>query len=438
MLGRPCLHAHARRQALVPILLLVVIIADPTMAQAQSPPFAAVDACLQQEMQQKNLPGASMAIALDGALAHTSAFGVRQLGTQRYVDTDTIFRINSTTKMMGAAAVMQQVERGRLDLDAPITDYVPDLRFAEPWDASALTTLINGHANMQGTVDCALRELAGLEPQPQGGGAGGPATWGRYSGSYEIQDVYGARWMAHVELQGGRLRIHHPDWQLPARLDLEGRDCGRLDWSSAFDVDRPRIRAYGLVEPLSWKDQPVVQEDPEDPTDSGFRVDVELEGELGYLAAWLFEEADDNLELYLLQDRNGDGDFAWPDELVQRLTTPTSGGIFVPARSTPGAYQIWVHGRQVAGAGSRFRLDLVAVAGVDLALRDQPERLQAGRTASLELCAEPAADYDGPRVGLVEIDFGASGAIGRVPIVRMPGDPPAPRLYLPWLAGEQD
>ncbi len=108
-------------------------------APDQDDPFPAIDACLQQEMSQRGYPGASMAIAMDGKLVHASAFGVRRRGAAERVDTETIFRINSTTKMMGAAAVMQLVEQGQLDLHAPITDYIPELAFAAPWSASDLT-----------------------------------------------------------------------------------------------------------------------------------------------------------------------------------------------------------------------------------------------------------------------------------------------------------
>lgn len=114
--------------------------------------FAAVDACLRQEMGNKSIPGASMAIAMQGELAHTYAFGLRRAGAPERVDTETIFRINSTTKMMAAAAVMREVEAGRLDLHAPITRYVPELRLKAPWDASSLS-LHNLLANAGGLPD---------------------------------------------------------------------------------------------------------------------------------------------------------------------------------------------------------------------------------------------------------------------------------------------
>ena len=42
------------------------------------------------------------------------------------VSPDTHFRIASMTKMVATTAALQQVERGNLDLDAPVEQYVPD------------------------------------------------------------------------------------------------------------------------------------------------------------------------------------------------------------------------------------------------------------------------------------------------------------------------
>jgi len=55
------------------------------------------------------------------------------------VDPDTIFRIGSVTKQMTAAAVMQQVELGRVDLDAPVTDYIPEFVVGGRWPADRIT-----------------------------------------------------------------------------------------------------------------------------------------------------------------------------------------------------------------------------------------------------------------------------------------------------------
>lgn len=106
---------------------------------AQQDPFAAIDACVGQEMEQKEVPGAQIAIMQDGELAYERGYGVKHREEGGDIDSDTLFRVGSVTKMMTAAAVMQQVDAGNVELDAPVTDYVPHLEIAGPWPASSTT-----------------------------------------------------------------------------------------------------------------------------------------------------------------------------------------------------------------------------------------------------------------------------------------------------------
>ena len=704
--------------------------------QDQDAAVERVEACLLKEMRDKNIPGASMGIALDGELAFAKGYGIRRVGSSERVDSETIFRINSTTKMMAAAAVMLEVEAGRLDLHAPITDHLPDLRLKPRWDASdlslhallanagampdpfldfrkmpqefgmpewgmdlstwaaglekvhlyappgrfwnysspnfslaalpvervsgmsfadyvtqklwqpagmhvttfdpeavvasgnyatghirrdpryepadfqriyalpaggafstptemikwaqvlmrdggdvlspktveamttpyfeaqsvpwtprsyygygifmdnyqeraepnrtvqvlrhpgngrgygtefvwvpalgfAIVTIINDHNNMHATVDCALRELAGLEKVPISNLRTRSDSWWPLSGSYVIQDVYGARWMAQVDWDPSGLRVHYPEWimaprlaellpepvamrqmhlksfayefggdqrvtfepdrlrernqlnssfmrnqyfvgqrvgELPARIDLQGESCVPLRLRSGLNVegfDR-KIRAYGLSRPMALRKAAIRQDDTDRPERSHIKIDIDLaaEQELGFLMAWLFEESDDNLELYLMQDENQDGDFSWPAELVQRLTSAQAQGIFVPSRPAGGTYQLWVQGAKVAGANSQFDLDLVAVSGDDLHLNDVPENLWAGQEKTFQVCSSRSrplapnferagSDLGQVHLGMIEMDFGQPGMLARVPVYWRPDAPSDWRMYLP-------
>ncbi|MFB7511213.1 serine hydrolase domain-containing protein, partial [Streptomyces broussonetiae] len=65
--------------------------------------------------------------ARDGSDRWTGAAGVADVDTGRPVQPGMRQRIGSISKTFTAVAVLQQVERGRIDLDAPIGDYLPDL-----------------------------------------------------------------------------------------------------------------------------------------------------------------------------------------------------------------------------------------------------------------------------------------------------------------------
>ena len=64
--------------------------------------------------------------------------GSRSGAATTAVNPETIFRIGSVTKQMTAAAVMQQVELGRVDLDAPVTDYIPEFEIGGRWPADRI------------------------------------------------------------------------------------------------------------------------------------------------------------------------------------------------------------------------------------------------------------------------------------------------------------
>src|SRR2546430_623690 len=85
------------------------------------------------------VPGVALGLWHDGQ-EHMAGFGVTNVNHPLPVDADTLFQIGSTTKTVTATAAMRLVERGVLDLDAPVRTYLPDLRLADD-DVAARVTL---------------------------------------------------------------------------------------------------------------------------------------------------------------------------------------------------------------------------------------------------------------------------------------------------------
>jgi methyl acetate hydrolase len=79
------------------------------------------------------VPGVVAMITSRSANIYEGAAGERLLGGQA-MTTDTVFAIYSTTKAITGTAVMQCVEEGKLDLDAPAKTYVPDIGKLEVLD----------------------------------------------------------------------------------------------------------------------------------------------------------------------------------------------------------------------------------------------------------------------------------------------------------------
>lgn len=89
------------------------------------------------------VPGASIAVAVDGRVVWSEGFGYADLATKRPVTTETRFRIASISKPLTSVGLMRLVERGQLDLDAPIQTYVPT--FPVPKEGTITTRLAAGH-----------------------------------------------------------------------------------------------------------------------------------------------------------------------------------------------------------------------------------------------------------------------------------------------------
>jgi len=89
-----------------------------------------------------NIPGFALAVAVDGRIVWSEAFGYANLATKRPTTPTTQFRIGSVSKPLTADAVAQLYEAGKLDLDAPIQGYVPTF----PDKGAVITTrLLGGH-----------------------------------------------------------------------------------------------------------------------------------------------------------------------------------------------------------------------------------------------------------------------------------------------------
>jgi CubicO group peptidase (beta-lactamase class C family) len=95
---------------------------------------------MQSEMEANGVPGGSIAIVIDGYISNTTGLGVKKHGSNDPVDSYTLFRTGSTGKMLTAAALMTLVDEGKLDMHAPVTDYVPYFQLLPPHDPGSITT----------------------------------------------------------------------------------------------------------------------------------------------------------------------------------------------------------------------------------------------------------------------------------------------------------
>ena len=78
------------------------------------------------------VPALGVAVVEDGAVVYARAFGAASLEDGTPADTRTQFINASTTKAMVASGLLMLVDEGRVALDDPVIDHLPEIHFADP------------------------------------------------------------------------------------------------------------------------------------------------------------------------------------------------------------------------------------------------------------------------------------------------------------------
>ena len=89
--------------------------------------LATADALVDRAFAEWKVPGVAYGVVRDGTLIHSRGIGTIRVGEDRLPDADSVFRIASMTKSFTAATVLLLRDEGRLRLDDPIGDHVPEL-----------------------------------------------------------------------------------------------------------------------------------------------------------------------------------------------------------------------------------------------------------------------------------------------------------------------
>lgn len=143
---------------LVAVLILMALV-PPSMARGAAGPVdtAAVDRFLTDYLARTALPGVAVAITRGTEVVHLAGYGHDSSGAA--VTADTRMPIASVSKSFVALAVMQLVEAGQVELDAPVRRYLPEFRLADPRsDRITVRQLLTQTSGMSDTAFADLRE----------------------------------------------------------------------------------------------------------------------------------------------------------------------------------------------------------------------------------------------------------------------------------------
>jgi CubicO group peptidase (beta-lactamase class C family) len=86
---------------------------------------------IQETMRKHQIPGFAISVVENGKVIYARGFGVAKLGSNTPITTKSLFHMASVTKPFVATAIMQLVERGKISLDARVTEYLPYFRMKD-------------------------------------------------------------------------------------------------------------------------------------------------------------------------------------------------------------------------------------------------------------------------------------------------------------------
>lgn len=111
-------------------------------------------------LKQYSVPGVQIAV-IDGDKVWTKEYGYRDKSAKKKVMADTVFQVGSISKTVAAWGVMKLVDKGKIDLDAPVEQYIKRWHIPESQYDSAGVTV---RRLLSHTSGLSLQGYAGVKP----------------------------------------------------------------------------------------------------------------------------------------------------------------------------------------------------------------------------------------------------------------------------------
>jgi CubicO group peptidase (beta-lactamase class C family) len=192
---------------------------------------------MQADVESGRLPGAVLLIARNGKIAWLNALGFQERKSQTPMKNDSIFRIASMTKPITSVAAMMLAEEGKLDIGAPVAQYLPEFKEVKVGVEKAAPKRAM-------TVQDLLRHTSGL-------------TYGFFGNSavdelYRKSGVFNSKSLADMVKTIASLPLAHQPgdfWEYSYSTDVLGRI---VEVVSGMDLDR--FVAERITGPLKMSD----------------------------------------------------------------------------------------------------------------------------------------------------------------------------------------
>jgi hypothetical protein len=172
---------------------------------------------------------------------------------------------------------------------------------------------------------------------------------------------------------------------------------------STMALDGLIVDGYGLSKPDVETGQTVNQDDPNDPSTSSYTKEIHLD-HAGKLDVSIDGQDGTDLDLYLLYDANGDGQFDFGSEGIAASTTGTPDEAVSLTLPADGDYLVAVHGWSVPQGTTTFDLSVNAVQGDSFTISGVPSgAVQSGQRYTFTIDMDAAGYEPGTYSGLIAV-----------------------------------
>jgi CubicO group peptidase (beta-lactamase class C family) len=231
--------------------------ARPKEAGFTSAGLARIDAYLKNEIAGNKIPGAIMMIQRNGKTVYFSSFGVRDPGAKAPMTPDSIFRIYSMSKPITTVAAMMLVEEGKLQLNEPLSKYIPAFANVK------VGVEKKGEDGMMGldlvpvkrpvTIQDLMRHTSGITYGFFGEGLVKKAYVDAHMFTGDVDNAEFAERLAKLPL------VYQPGttWDYSHSTDILGRVIEVVSGKSLYQFEKER-----LLDPLGMKDTSFYVTDP--------------------------------------------------------------------------------------------------------------------------------------------------------------------------------
>ena len=210
---------------------------NPEAVGISSQRLGRLNSQMKADVESGRIPGAVLLIARNGKIASFEATGYQERTKKTAMKNDAIFRIASMSKPITSVAIMILSEEGKLDIGAPVAQYLPEFKDAKVGAEKAAP-------KRPMTVQDLLRHTSGL-------------TYGIFGNSpvdelYKKSGMFASKSLAAMVANIASLPLAHQPgevWEYSVSTDVLGRV---VEVASGMDLDR--FIAERITGPLRMND----------------------------------------------------------------------------------------------------------------------------------------------------------------------------------------